>query len=199
MTQLVFPVVDPFADGFIERSASFIDGNRVELQRRWASEGPSALVIGCNPSLAGSKRADGTERDDPTATWWLKWFRDAGFAEYRAANLYPFVTSSPAECRRLAQWDKNGPDWGARDAMHANLTHLCKLAAAADQVFVCWGAIAWDDGWIEHVLEELACEGGNPALWCWGFNNDGSPKHPMARGRHRIPAGQKAILWRHAA
>jgi len=190
MTQLVFPVIDPFADGHVERSARFVKGNRIELGRRWAETGPVAAVIGCNPSDAGE------DRDDPTCLWWTKWFREAGFAAYRAANLYPFISSSPKECRQRADWLNNGPDWYARDAIGDNLVELCKITAAVDRVFVCWGAIAWDDGWVDQVLEEIACEGGNPALWCWGFNIDGSPKHPMARGRHRIPAGQKALLWR---
>lgn len=191
-------IVDPFANGFVERSVRFINSHRIELRRRWKMEGRTAAVIGLNPSDAGSQRPDGSERDDPTSTWWINWFRAAGFAEYRAANVYSFVSSSPRECRRFADWENNGPDWWARDAMQRNLTELCKITASADQVFVCWGAASWAGDWIDHVLEEIACDGGNPPLWCWGFNADGSPKHPMARGRHRIPAGQEALLWRRA-
>lgn len=72
-------------------------------------------------------------------------------------------------------------------------------ACAAHQVFVCWGAIAWDDLWIDHVVEEIQSgEGPYPALWCWGMTSSGAPKHPMARGKHRIPADQKEILWKAA-
>jgi hypothetical protein len=49
----------------------------------------------------------------------------------------------------------------------------------------------------EKVVEEIqAGEAPYPDLWCWGTNADGSPKHPMARGKHRIPADQPPILWR---
>jgi hypothetical protein len=78
-----------------------------------------------------------------------------------------------------------------------NLSALVAAAKAADQVFVCWGAIAWDQDWIEHVVEEIQTgEAPWPDLWCWGKTGSGAPKHPLARGLHRIPADQKPILWR---
>jgi hypothetical protein len=99
----------------------------------------------------------------------------------------------------MADWHNNGPDWYARDMLHKNLSFVEQASREVDRVFVCFGAIAWDDDWVEHFIEEIQqgvmpC----PSLWCWGFNADGSPKHPMARGRHRIPPNQKALLWRAA-
>jgi hypothetical protein len=35
-------------------------------------------------------------------------------------------------------------------------------------------------------------------IWCWGTTTSGAPKHPLARGKHRIPVDQPAILWRAA-
>lgn len=83
--------------------------------------------------------------------------------------------------------------------MWANIEAVARMAKAADQVFVCFGAIAWDDVYIEEVLEAITSGPAPwPDLWCWGTNADGSPKHPMARGAHRIPADQKPIIWRKA-
>lgn len=95
----------------------------------------------------------------------------------------------------------SGNAWHDRDALHfVNLPAVVKAAKSADQVSVCWGAIAGhDEGWIEHVVEEIQSgEDPCPDLWCWGTNADGSPKHPMARGKHRIPRDQQPILWRAA-
>lgn len=174
-------------------SAEFHGANRLTLTREWGS-GPRACVIGCNPS-----RAD-AERNDPTSLWWGRWFRQAGFGRYDAVNLYPFCTSSPAECRRIVSTIDGGA-WDVRDDLHfVNLPHVVAKAKAADQVFVCWGAIAWDPDWINHVVEEIQSgEAPYPDLWCWGVTAAGAPKHPMARGKHRIPADQPAILWRPAA
>ncbi|AHE56053.1 hypothetical protein [Sphingomonas sanxanigenens] len=62
---------------------------------------------------------------------------------------------------------------------------------------------AWTDNLDERVrhLQEAA---GHLArvrsdLWCWGKTKDGAPKHPMARGLHRIPRDQQPIMWRAAA
>jgi len=185
---------DLFGEPVMKRSASFgHSGIRWNLTREWGP-GPRALAIGCNPSAADALK------DDPTSRWWNDWFRRFGFGGYTAMNLYPFITSSPAECRRIADWSATD-DWWARDQLiYHNLPSLAEAAKAADQVFVCWGAIAWDDEFIEHVIEQI--QSGvepYPDLWCWGTTNSGAPKHPMARGKHRIPRDQKPILWRAAA
>jgi len=183
---------DLFGNETMRRNAVFAGAERIELSRHWGP-GPVACVIGCNPSTADALK------DDPTTLWWTAWFQLFGFGGYRAVNLYPFCTSSPAECRKKADWHLTD-DWYARDQMlMTNLPHVGEVAKAADQVFVCWGNIAWDDDWIEHVIQEIQ-EGVEPYpdLWCWGKTKSGAPTHPMARGKHRIPRDQKPILWRAA-
>lgn len=165
---------------------------RFALERYWGKpDGRIALVIGCNPSTA-----DGL-KDDPTSRWWNAWFRNYGFNGYVAVNLYPFRTSSPADCKALADWDNNGPDWHARDLIQSNLEYIVTLAKSLSQVFVCWGAIAWDQNWIDFVVEAIQ-EGPEPwpDLWCWGTTKNGAPKHPLARGKHRILVDQKPQIWR---
>lgn len=178
----------------IRRAAWFVGSDvRIRLSRDWAP-GPRALVIGHNPSDAG------VDRDDPTSRWWNRWFHAFGFGGYDAVNLYPFVTSDPRQCRAIIDEIEGGINWSARDDLHfVNLPALVAAAKAAQQVFVCWGAIAQDHAWIEHVVEEVQSGvGPYPDLWCWGKTADGSPKHPMARGKHRIPVNQAPILWRAA-
>lgn len=173
------------------RSAYFAaDDVRIRLSVDFGP-GPRALVIGCNPSSANA------ERDDPTSRWWNAWFKLFGFGGYEAMNLYPFCTSSPVDCRRVVDGIESG-DWFARDMLHFNnLPALVAAAKKADQVFVCWGAIAWDQDWIEHVVEEIQTgEAPWPDLWCWGKTGSGAPKHPLARGKHRIAPDQQPILWR---
>lgn len=176
----------------IRRSAVFHWDDRIRLSRDWGP-GPRAFVCGCNPS-------DGDdERDDPTISWLIAWFRLFGFGGFDLGNLYPFVSSSPVECRRVADRIE-ADDWAVRDALHfVNAPAVVDMAKRADRVFVCWGNIAWDDTWIEHIVEEIQSGvAPYPDLWCWGKTKSGAPKHPMARGLHRIPRDQQPILWRAA-
>lgn len=183
---------DLLGEPILRRSAYFpCAGQRRRLTRDWG-QGPRALAIGCNPSNAGG------DRDDPTSLWWDAWFFQAGFGGYDAANLYPFVTSSPAECRRIADWSATD-DWYARDSLHHNLDELVRMAKNAAQVFVCWGNIAWDHDWIEHVVEHIQTgEAPRPDLWCWGRTKSGAPTHPMARGKYRLARDVQPVLWRAA-
>ena len=187
-------VTDLLGTPVLQRSARFAgSGVRLTLSRDWAP-GPRALVIGCNPSDADA------DKDDPTSRWWNAWFRLFGFGGYDAMNLYPFCTSQPAECRRIVERIYAGLDWGARDDLHfRNLPLLVEKAKTAARVFVCWGAIAWDDDWINHVVEEIQTGvAPYPALWCWGKTASGAPKHPLARGKHRIAKDQPPIVWQAA-
>lgn len=182
---------DLFGNDTMQRDAVFVDGNRIELRRRWGP-GPMACMIGHNPSDAGA------DRDDPTSKWWIKWCQLFGFGGYVAVNLYPYVTADPRECYKIVDDINGGVDWGARDALHyVNLPAVVAAAKAADQVFVCWGGIARDQDWIEYVIEEIQTGvAPYPDLWCWGKTAAGAPKHPMARGHHRIAPDQKPLLWR---
>lgn len=185
--------LDLLGDPVIRRSAHFVGPTvRARLTRDWGP-GPRALVIGCNPSTAGRSEEDQTSR------WWNAWFQLYGFGGYDAMNLYPFVTPSPAECRARYNCAISGPNWHDRDHLFANRDEITAAAKAAHQVFVCWGAIAWDYDWIESVIEEIQSGvAPYPDLWCWGTTASGAPKHPMARGKHRIARDQAPILWRAA-
>ncbi len=185
--------MDLFSQEALQRSARVVDGDRIELHRAWGP-GPTACMIGHNPSDAGA------DRDDPTSNWWIDWCRRFGFGRYVAVNMYPFVTSDPRECYRIVEEINGGVNWSARDALHfVNLPAVVAAAKDADQVFVCWGGIARDAEWIEHVIEAIQFgEPSYPDLWCWGKTASGAPKHPMARGHHRIPRDQAPILWRAA-
>lgn len=180
-----------FGEPVLERAAHFDGKNRLELWRRWGP-GPIACVIGHNPSDADANR------DDPTCRWWIDWFRLYGFGGFVAVNLYPWVCVDPSACYPIVEGIYSGTDWGARDELHfVNLPCVVARAKKASQVFVCWGGIARDHDWIEHVVEEIQTgEAPYPDLWCWGTTKAGAPTHPMARGKHRIAKDQSPILWR---
>jgi hypothetical protein len=182
-------LLDLFGQPVIQRRADVRGDCRWTLTRRWGP-GPNACVIGHNPSTA-----DGT-KEDPTTRWWNAWFQLFGFGGYVAVNLYPWMSPNPAEIYALIDGIDRG-DWARDDLYLENLDVVRRHAKAAEQVFVCWGAIARPCMWLDHVIEEIQTgEAPYPDLWCWGKTSAGAPKHPMARGAHRIARDQKPILWR---
>lgn len=165
---------------------------RFTLTRTWRA-GPHVCFVGVNPSTADHTK------DDPTVRRWIH-FSDAwGYGGFVAVNLYPFRTPNVAACKRWADWESNGPDWHARDTILHNVDIIAREAKRAALVVPCWGASAWDDFLVDHVIEHIQSgEAPWPDLYCLGKTSAGDPKHPMARGHHRIPDDQQPVLWRAA-
>lgn len=176
----------PYPENIIRDADKPSDVIRFSLSRDW-SPMPRALIIGCNPSTADK------DEDDPTVQWWLKWFFKNGYGGFDVCNLYPFVTPYPSKCREIACSD----DEESKENLLHNTRILKSKAAEASTIFVCWGNIAFDNNHIKAVVSELKSIDGNPIqLWCWIKNKSGSPRHPLARSKHRIPLTQSATLWR---
>lgn len=166
---------------------------RYTLERNWSGDDSAPYVcwIMLNPSTA-----DHVE-DDPTIQRCIKFTKRWSFERLLVVNLYPLRTPHPSECKEFAQWDQGGPDWWARDQiLYANLPIVVEKAAKAARIIVAWGANAWqwDDGFPEHVLEEIATETDTQPE-CLGVTKDGSPKHPLARGKHRVPDDFEPVPW----
>lgn len=53
-----------------------------------------------------------------------------------------------------------------------------------------WRPARGEDGEWYGLLAEIGV-----SLYCLGTTADGSPKHPLARGKHRIPADQQPMPW----
>lgn len=175
----------PYPENIIRDADKPSDEVRFSLSRDWSSM-PRALIIGCNPSKADAAG------DDPTVQWWLKWFFKNGYGGFDVCNLYPFVTQYPSKCREIACSD----DEESKENLLHNTRILKSNAAEASTIFVCWGDIEWDNGHINSLVSELkSALGKNSQLWCWVKNKNGSPRHPSARGKHRIPLSQPATLW----
>ncbi|WP_407528371.1 DUF1643 domain-containing protein [Methylobacterium oryzisoli] len=180
-----------FADT-IKRSATLsrCGTYRYTLTRTWG-EGGHVCFIGLNPSTADHRV------DDPTVRRWIHFARAWGYGGFTAVNLYPFRSSCSTDCRTWSRWQENGPDYCARDQLWANESHVVREAKAAALVVACWGAGTWDPEYVDHVCEQVQeGEAPWPDLMCFARSADGSPFHPMARGRHRVPDWVRPVVWR---
>jgi hypothetical protein len=144
-----------------------------------------------NPSTADHRQ------DDPTIRRVVHFTRVWGFDGLTVVNLYPYRSPHPWECRRWANWQNNGPDWSAREALQKNTTIVAVHGQRAAMVVAAWGATAWDLDWVDTIVQEIT--GGAepwPEIYCLGTMDSGAPKHPLARAKHRVPDDQKPVLWR---
>lgn len=160
------------------------DCYRYELRRIWDDRLPLLVVCMLNPSTADA------ERDDPTLQALMHFGRLWGYGGLLIVNLFALRTSSPAEM--MAHDSAFGRDNAQHihDAMTYAADHGGKLLAA-------WG----NEGDFES-RDEWFCSRAlhvyRLTLICLGTTKNWRPKHPMARGKHRIPRDQQPIVWREA-
>ena len=185
--------------GAVKGDADFArDGTLRTRIRRWWVPAPKRWVawLMLNPSKAGAAR------NDPTALRVTHFSRAWGFDGWIGVNMIPYIASKPAEMWRWFDWERNGPDWIARDDLAVNLSNIEKAARAASLRVVAFGAepMARCQHWVNECLEQFCQPIDNPGdgdgeLRCLGLTKAGAPIHPMARGRHRVPDDAKPVLW----
>lgn len=150
---------------------------RYWLLRRW---GPGALLgwIMTNPSTAG------VEVDDPTICRCIGFSQRLGFDGLLVGNLYPWRDTHPDDMFAAAA---RGEDIVSPDGDAA----ILDVARQVGLVIAAWGADERSSTRAREVLSLLRRAG--VALHHLGLSASGAPKHPLARGKHRIPDDQQPI------
>lgn len=166
---------------------------RWTLTRSWDGR-PMLLVVMFNPSTANHLE------DDPTITLLCQIASHNGYGGIVVVNGIPLRSPKPAEAIDMVNtWDVRQA-WYERDALHANLAEIQKQVERAGAVLLAWGALAERcPYWFDIVLEEIeaALPEGVP-LYCLGKTAGGHPKHPLARGKHKVRKDAPLIPWRAA-
>ncbi len=156
---------------------------RLTLIRLWDAGYPLLVVCMLNPSTADA------ELDDPTILA-LNHFAFAwGFGGILVVNLNAFRASRPEVMRAAA--DPVGPKNAAtiEDALRY-------AAGTSGMALAAWGNNG-DPAQVRSFVAQAREKGVR--LVCLGTTKDGAPKHPMARGQHRIPRDQMPVAWSLAA
>lgn len=157
---------------------------RFELGRMWDSLLPTMTWIMLNPSTADA------DIDDPTIMACIDFAKRNGCGSILVVNLFAFRSPHPKVM--LAAEDPVGPE---------NDAYLIAVFATAykedSPVIAAWGTnggYRGRDAWIRDLAQSEGVD-----LLCFGVTKDGHPKHPLARGLHRIPRDTKPFPLRNAA
>jgi hypothetical protein len=180
------------SDLIVSGSAEFTALNGWQLRPRldrWWSEEPRALVCMANPSYAGA------DKNDPTVHWLIKVCRRIpGIGGFTVVNDEPYIATDP---RDLERW-RDGARWNHPEAYKrlrtANLDLIERLSREAPIRFAAWGNLVQP----RRDLLDALTGGGRWPLYAFHLTGAGVPKHPMARGTHRIPNDAEPIIWRTA-
>lgn len=149
---------------------------RYRLWRIWDLEKPICGWIMLNPS-----RADHAI-DDPTIRRCMGFARRWECGGIMVVNLFALRSPHPDDLLKHA--DPIGPD---------NDVFLFTEAKCCTPMIAAWGNgghLKSRGARVRRILGERKI-----ALHHLGLTKDGSPKHPLARGNHRIPDDQEPILW----
>jgi hypothetical protein len=141
-----------------------------------------------NPSTAAA--LDPTI-NDPTVLRLIGFTGRLGFGRLVAVNTYDRTATDPADLYRWL-WSLSASE---REAHRQRaLAIAIAEARAADLFIAAWGNGSPDDRWPLSFADGLVAAGID--LYHLGLNQNGTPKHPLARGKNRIPDNQVPALWR---
>lgn len=169
--------------------ATFSDDERDRFTLEWwvnreVSVVRRLLFAMLNPSTANAFKLD------PTVKRCVKFGRLWGFDIVEIVNLDSFRSPKPKVLRAQLEIER-----GKTCPRRAHNTQaLIDAATRADQIICAWGSCAWMMHRAEQVRVLLENASSRP-LFHLGLTKDGSPKHPLARGKSFIPYSQPPIQW----
>lgn len=167
--------------------------HRWTLGRSWDETLPVLVVCMFGPSDADD------QIDDPTIKLVCHIAAHNGFGGITVVNGIPYRSSKTEPQFAMLDWDKT-QEWGDRDALQLNLGAITREVERAGAVLLAWGAIAGQTrasadwfGLVQEAIAEALPDGA--LVYCLGKTGGGHPKHPLARGKHKVPKDAKLIPW----
>lgn len=165
---------------FLDSGADFSANkmHRYALWRVWDADKPAIMFIGLNPS-----RADEVKNDN-TISKCIKFAQDFGYGRMYFLNLYSFRTPYVKRDKNFLKHlqtdgEKFEPLVENLDIAvgPAYLQYFIRYATISEKIVCCWGSwpfIEWQQLNVMLYISKL-----EKTPWCFGVNNNGSPKHPL--------------------
>jgi hypothetical protein len=178
---------------------------RFTLSRQW-NDRHMLMVCMFNPSTADA------DKDDPTISLLCHIANFNGFGGIRVVNLCPLRSAKPQQAIAMferAQLNGNAVDRIAmferaqlngnavdRKVLWDNQETIENELKGAGAVLLAWGAMGFRAGdWYSTTMATLRSNCAEKTIYVLGKCSNGHPKHPMARGLHKIPKDAPLIPW----
>lgn len=152
---------------------------RWSLDRIWDQSKPRLVICMLNPSKADA------DINDPTILRLINFATLWGFGGILVINQYAYRSSSPAVLATLTECEAEG-----------SINYIAWNDALIYAKKTCgWVLAAWGNGGVNQGRFNFWVEHHEIEMRCLGVTQNGSPKHPLARGKHRIPDHQMPLAW----
>jgi hypothetical protein len=190
-------VTDLFPETVIEDAKAWIsaakkseiadDICRYHASRIWDPSAPYVAWNCLNPSKASGLI------NDPSIIRMMEFSAAWGFGGLHLLNIYPFRSPHP---NAMQAWLAEGRTTNRAQfawQVSTNLVYVDRYNRAAGRVIAAWGNNAAESD-IAGYLRILRGAGVEQLL-CLGHNENGSPRHPLSRGKNRVPKNFAPIPW----
>jgi hypothetical protein len=181
------------ADDIIKRATISLCGQyRSTLERIWDQSLPLLLVVMFNPSDADA------ERNDPTVSLVCHIAAHNGYGGIIVENVCPLRSSTPKPAIAMLERAQCTPDadYEARKVLWDNVNTMSAQMDRAAGVLIAWGAMGGHAGdWCVTTMQELHEHRPAKPIFHLGKCANGHPKHPLARGKHKVPKDAPLLPW----
>lgn len=173
----------------IDASLSDCGRYRFTLVRQW-DERPMLVVCMLNPSRADHKQ------DDPTITLLCQIASHNGYGGVLVVNLCPLRSSQPADAFAMLDAAQVDGDVELRRILWQNLRIIEVEIQCAGALLIAWGANGGRAGdWYSVTMQTVREHRPRVPIFHLGKCANGHPKHPLARGKHKVPKDAPLIPW----
>lgn len=178
----------------VQRTAVFNDDRscRFELRVVWDARKPLLGWLLANPSWANEARPDMTFK-----RVWAFTQRDGFYGGFVIANVVPVVDADAVAARARVDLAYLNDEKGKTVDMlgiEQNAVHLRKMAGEITDWCLAFGDVGMSFGaHAKWAMQDL--HAGGAKFMVLGVTGSGTPKHPMARGKHRMPDSQPFHDW----
>jgi len=169
------------------------DKCRYILGWQWERGAKTLGLLMLNPSTARPDKHDHTTRKV------VQIAKHNGFGGVIIANVIPYKTPSPEV---MCNWLRTADMCKIESVIDENQIHVRRAAKMASRMVMAYGNRPSSHNMLDRALSVAmntiyqASPARHKIVYCFGENTNGTPRHPLSRGKNFVPATAGIIKYR---